>query len=293
MESLMLDATRQGIGPEVEGIDIRSPGALLRGQIFRPKRQPRAALVLHGATGAPAGFYRAFAEWAATERDLAVLTYDYRDFGASARRPIKGSRATLADWGRLDQGAALSTLAATFPNSPLWVLGHSLGGLWLGWHEAMTRVERSIIIGAGLTHVSDHPVNFRWKARLFWSAPVQGLAGAMGYLPGRLTGLNADLPLGVYRDWRRWCLTPGWHLSDVGRTLPLPDQHRVRGNLRVIAVADDELVPPAAVWRAMSLYPQAVKHQKVLRPADFGLATIRHIPPFHRRNATLWPAILD
>jgi predicted alpha/beta hydrolase len=293
MESLMLDASRQGIGPEVEDIDIRSQGATLRGRIFRPKGRPRAALVLHGATGAPAGFYRAFAEWAASERDLAVLTYDYRDFGASARRPVRGSPATLADWGRLDQGAALSTLAATFPTTPLWVLGHSLGGLWLGWHEAMARVERSIIIGAGLTHVSDHPLKFRWKAQLFWSAPVQGMAAAMGYLPGRLAGLNADLPLGVYRDWRRWCLSPGWHLSDVGRSLPLPDPRRVQGNLRVIAVADDELVPPAAVWRAMSLYPEAVKQQRVLRPADFGLPAIGHIPPFHRRNAALWPAILD
>ncbi len=289
----MLDATRQGTGLKVEDIDICSPGAMLRGRIFRPKGRPKAALVLHGATGAPAGFYRAFAEWAVAERELAVLTYDYRDFGASARRPVKKSRATLADWGRLDQGAALSTLAATFPATPLWVLGHSLGGLWLGWHESMTRVERSIIIGAGLTHVGDHPLNFRWKARLFWSAPIQGLAMVMGYLPGRVTGLNTDLPLGVYRDWRRWCLTPGWHLSDVGRSLPLPDPRLIQGQLRVIAVADDELVPPAAVWRTMSLYPEAIKEQRVLRPADFGLETIRHIQPFHRRNAALWPAILD
>ena len=289
----MLDATPRLQGATGEDLDIRSEGALLRGKIFRPQGTPRAALVVHGATGAPAGFYRAFAQWAAAERDLAVLTYDYRDFGASARGSVRGSRATLADWGRYDQQAALSALARMLPDTPLWVLGHSVGGLWLGWHDAMRRVERTVTIGAGLTHVSDHPLRYQWKARIFWSPPVRIAAKLTGHLPGRMVGLGADLPRGVYEDWRRWCLTPGWHLSDVGRTLPLPDPQRVTGRLRMIAVADDDLVPPAAVWRARALYPEAMKEQLVLRPDDFGLKSIGHIPPFHRRNAVLWPAILD
>jgi predicted alpha/beta hydrolase len=290
----MLDgAAQKNPTGDGEALDIRSDGARLRGRIFRPKGTPRAAMVIHGATGAPAGFYRAFAEWAARDRDLAVLTYDYRDFGSSARRPVRGSKATLADWGRLDQAAALETLARMYPDTPLWVIGHSVGGLWLGWHEAMGRVTRAITLGAGLTHVTDHPPRYRWKARMFWSPPVRALAWASGYLPGRILGLPADLPRGVYMDWRRWCLTPGWHLSDVGRSLPLPDPHRVKCRLKMIAVADDDLVPPAAVWRARALYPEAMKSQLVLRPQDFGLKSIGHIPPFHRRNAVLWPAILD
>ncbi|MFM7333656.1 MAG: alpha/beta fold hydrolase [Tabrizicola sp.] len=288
----MLDATMQ-VGVDGEELDIRSDGATLRGRMVRPKGTPRAAMVIHGATGAPAGFYRGFAEWAARDRDLAVLTYDYRDFGASLRRPMRGSKATLADWGRLDQAAALAALARMYPDTALWVLGHSVGGLWMGWHPAMERVARAITIGAGLTHVSDHPWRYQWKARVFWSPPVRALAATAGYLPGRLVGLGADLPRGVYEDWRRWCTTRGWHLSDVGRTLPLPDPSRVTARLRMIAVADDDLVPPEAVWRARALYPEAMKEQKVLRPADFGLASIGHIPPFTRRNAVLWPAILD
>ncbi|WP_374434672.1 alpha/beta fold hydrolase [Tabrizicola sp.] len=288
----MLDAALP-MGVSGEELDIRSDGAVLRGRLVRPRGTPRAALVLHGATGAPARFYRGFADWAARERDLAVLTYDYRDFGASLRRPMRGSKATLADWGRLDQAAALAALARTCPGTELWVLGHSVGGLWMGWHAGMERVTRAITIGAGLTHVTDHPWRYQWKARVFWSPPVRALAAAAGYLPGKLVGLGADLPRGVYEDWRRWCTTRGWHLSDVGRTLSLPEAGRFRGRLRMIAVADDDLVPPAAVWRARALFPEAMKEQKVLRPADFGLASIGHIPPFTRRNAVLWPAILD
>ena len=287
----MLDTTsRYHLGEELE---IRSEGALLRGRIFRPSGTPRAAMVVHGATGAPSGFYRAFAEWASAERDLAVLTYDYRDFAASARGPVRGSKATLAEWGRFDQGAALATLARMYPDTPLWVMGHSVGGLWLGWHAAMERVTRTVTVGSGLTHVTDHPLRTRWKARAFWSPPVRAMAALAGYLPGRMVGLGSDLPRGVYEDWRRWCLQPGWHLSDIGRSLPMPDPQRVKGHLRMIAVADDDLVPAAAVWRARALYPEAIKEQLVLRPADFGLRSIGHIPVFHRRNAMLWPAMLD
>ena len=78
----MLDAAFP-VGVSGEELDIPSDGAVLCGRLVRPRGTPRAALVLHGATGAPARFYRGFAEWAARERDLAVLTYDYRDFGAS------------------------------------------------------------------------------------------------------------------------------------------------------------------------------------------------------------------
>ncbi len=288
----MLDLTgRRDDGGEA--VMIQSDGATLHGRIFRPTGAPRAALVIHGATGAPARFYRAFAEWAAAERDLLVLTYDYRDFGASASGPMRASRATMADWGRLDQAAALQALGWHAPGLPRWVLGHSLGGLWFGWHPAMTGVQRVITLGSGLIHVTDHPARYRWKARLFWSAPVRMMARVAGYLPGGVLGLGADLPRGVYEDWRRWCTTPGWHLSDVGRRLPLPQPHLVRGALRMIAVSDDDLVPPAAVWRALALYPEARKQQLLLRPADFGLATIGHIAAFHRKNAVLWPAILD
>lgn len=121
----MLDATKQAkiAGEE---LDIRSDGAVLRGRIIRPWGTLRVVMVLHGATGAPARFYRGFAEWAAAERDLAVLTYDYRDFGASRRRPMRGSKATLnairaclflASWFHRANRALGSTRTGSWPPS--------------------------------------------------------------------------------------------------------------------------------------------------------------------------------
>jgi predicted alpha/beta hydrolase len=97
----------------------------------------------------------------------------------------------------------------------------------------------------------------------------------------------------VYRDWRRWCLAPGFHLSDVGRRIPMPDPALVTADMRIVAMSDDLMVPPPAVWRSMGLYPQATKRQLVLRPADFGLKQIGHLGPFHKRNAVVWLALVD
>jgi predicted alpha/beta hydrolase len=274
-----------------EVLQISAGCATLAARLDRPAGRPRAAVVIHGATGVPMGYYRAFAEWLAAERGLAVLTYDYRDFGASARGPVARARATMADWGLRDQAAAVGMLGQLVPGVPRWVIGHSLGGLMLGFHPAMAGVARTIILGSGMVNLSDHPPAFRLRARVFWHA-LPPLVRALGYLPGWV-GLGASLPAGVYADWRRWCLSPGFYLSDVGRSLPLPDPTLVRGEMRVIAVADDEWAPPAAVWRAMALYPRAIKRQVVLRPRDLGLTQIGHLSAFSRRNAVAWPAIVD
>lgn len=284
--------TRPAPGGE-EPLRIAAEGADLAGRLFLPAAAPRAAVVIHGATGVPARYYRAFAEWLAARRGMAVLTYDYRDFGASARGPVSAAQATMVDWGLRDQRAALSALRRAVPGVPHWVIGHSLGGLMMGFHPEMAHVARVVTVASGPVHLSDHPALFRWKARALWQGPVPVLARLAGHLPGRRLGLGADLPLGVYRDWRRWCTTPGFWASDLGAALPFPDPQAVRAQLRVVAVADDPWVPQAAVWRLMQLYPQAVKRQRVLRPGDFGLVRIGHLGAFARENAAIWPALVD
>ncbi len=276
--------------PAAETIGIAAPGAQLVGTVFRPAGVPKAAIVIHGAVGVRAGFYRGFATWLASQ-GYACLTYDYRDFGASARGPVRASKASLADWGLRDQPAALAALRNHVPGVPVWVIGHSLGGTMLGF-APMAGVARVITVGSGLITIGDHPWPYRALAAWFWYGAPRLMTAVMGYLPGRSIGFGADLPGGVYRQWRRWCLRPGFWLSDVGRTLPAPDAASVTAAMKIVAVADDDVVPAAAVWRTMALYPQATKRQMVLRPGDFGLRKIGHIGAFARANQVVWPALI-
>ncbi len=276
--------------PGPNPLTIRSTGAALQGTLFMCAETPKAAIVLHGAVGVPAGYYRAFALWLA-DQGYACLTYDYRDFAASQTAPLRQSRANLQSWGLSDQPAALATLRRHLPQTPVWVIGHSLGGTMLGFHP-MDGVSRVITVASGLVTLPDHPWPYRALAAWFWYGLPRLANALLGYLPGRALQMGPDLPCGVYLQWRRWCLRPGFWQGDVGLSLPAPDPARITCPMKIIAIADDAVVPPSAVWRLMALYPRAVKRQLTLRPADHSLQSIGHIAAFSRANAVVWPAII-
>ena len=177
------------------------------------------------------------------------------------------------------------------PGAPVWVLGHSLGGLCLPFQSGTARLARLIAVASGTVHLSDHPWPYRVLAASFWFGHGAALVAALGHLPSWAGG-GAALPAPVYRQWRRWCSSRGFYEGDIGRELPVPDYGAFRGEARFVAVADDPMVPPAAVWRLMRRYPEARIAQRVLRPAEFGLARIGHIQVLGQASRAAWPAML-
>ncbi|MFQ6551355.1 alpha/beta fold hydrolase [Aestuariibius insulae] len=264
----------------------------LAGHLYRPSTPPLAAVVLNGATGVPQRYYADFAQWLVTDHQLACLTFDYSDFGESAAGPVRGSPATMTQWGLHDQQAARDHLSGLFPTTLIWVIGHSLGAMMLPMQRGLDRIDRIISVASGPVHVSDHPWPYRAVAHAFWSGPTALATRALGYMPGARIGFGADLPEGVYRQWRRWCTSRTFYACETGRELPWPDRHRPTCPLRVVAVTDDQMVPPAAVWRLMRLYPETTQSQKTLNPRDYDLPEIGHIGAFHKRAKACWPDIV-
>lgn len=270
---------------------IEAEGARLAGRYTEPVGRPRATLVLHGATGVPQRYYRAFADWAAS-RGIGTLTYDYRDFGDSLQRPMRDSTATFADWIVRDQAAADRMLARLAPQGPLWVLGHSAGGLGLPFRAHDPRVERITTIGAGYAYVADHPWSYLPMVLAFWYLVGPIGTSAAGYMPGRRMLLGADLPAGVYWQWRKWCTSRDFYRGDVGSGLPMPKFDGNGAKVRILTMADDVVVPPAAVRRYADRFPPGSVDFETLDAADYGLPALRHIEVFAKRNARAWPAIL-
>lgn len=249
-------------------IQIAVDDRLLSGTFFAAEN-PQAHLVLHGATGVPQGFYRHFAAWCA-ERGVGVLTYDYRDFGQSRAGSLKGCTTTFSDWAVSDQSAAQAALARIAPDGPIWEFGHSLGGLGLPFRQQDSRVTRIITIGAGMVHVSQHPPGYLPKALAFWYV-VGPLATALaGYMPGRRIFFGADLPAGVYWQWRRWCTRREFFYQDVGKTLPEPDFALKNIDLRIFGASDDVMMPPVAVRRYADAFAEDAPEYRSSVPAISG-----------------------
>ncbi len=278
--------------PVSEAVHIEGASAHLTGQLFLPTTPPLAAVLINGATGIPQSYYRHFAHWLAHRKSVAVLTYDYRDFGASAEGHVKHSKALMSDWGVHDQQAARDWLGARFEDAPIWVIGHSLGGFMLPMQKRQARIARVIAVASGPVHVRDHPMSYQPLARMFWYGHGPLLTRLFGYLPGKNTGLGADLPGPVFWQWRRWCTSEDFYASDIGVHLPEPAWEATHADVKCVAIADDPMIPPKAVWRLMPFYPDTYVRQLTIRPEEFGLGKIGHLSAFARRNAAIWEQLI-
>jgi predicted alpha/beta hydrolase len=112
----------------------------------------------------------------------------------------------------------------------------------------------------------------------------------LGYLPSWI-GLGADLPRGVYWQWRRWCLSPHFFTKEWGVTLPSPEPDKARFALTLLPVADDIMIPPHMVRRLAAFYPRATITEDLIVPAQGGLKAVGHLRLFSPRSKALWPRI--
>jgi predicted alpha/beta hydrolase len=281
-----MDGTLAPRDPEPVRIDGPAP---LVGTLWHPPGAPRAAVTINGATGVPARFYAAFARWLAETRGVAVLTWDYRGFGASG--DPRRSAATMTDWGRDDPQAVRAWMRARFPGLSLRVIGHSLGGNTLPFQSGLDEIDRVVAVAAGPAHVLDHPWPYRALALAFWFGHVPALVAALGHVPGRLSGFGADLPRGVYWQWRRWCLARSF--ADADPALGRPDGGALTAPVTLIGVADDPVIPPANVRRLAEAFPNAPVTFRLLTPADHGLPAIGHLAAFAKASRAVWPVIAE
>lgn len=268
-------------------VQIPGPAGPLAGRLIAVP-QPELAVILNAATAVPAGYYAPFARWLAESHRAAVLIWDYRDFGASGQPRRSG--ATMADWGVHDATAARGWLAAHCPDLPLWVIGHSLGALALPFQPGLARVDRVIAVAAGPVHLRDHPWPLRAGIAALWHGFGLPLTAALGYFPGRRLILGADVPGPAFRQWQRWCTRDGSCLVDPG--MPPLASAELRAPVTLIGIADDGMVPPAAVWRLGTWMGAAPVERRLITPAAHGLARIGHISGFAARNRAIWPEIV-
>ncbi|MGF1619594.1 MAG: alpha/beta fold hydrolase [Rhodomicrobiaceae bacterium] len=281
-------------GPTKLAVTIDAPGAVLHGYLFAPQSgQPRLAIVIHPATGVPQSYYARFARWLAEDRQAAVLIYDYRDMGESSRGPMKDSRATMSDWGVLDQSVALDFLCERYPALPVWVIGHSLGGMCLPWHDKADRVERLITVASGKAYFTRHPLSYIPAVLLFWFVLGPVTTRLFGYLPGKFAGIGADLPANAFWQWRRWCLSRDFYKGDWGNAMPVPDLGRMKGDVTLTAISDDVMMTAESVKRLAESYPAARVRFREITPDSVGLKNIGHLRIFSERCKAAWPAILE
>lgn len=267
-------------------------GTPLSATLYRPQAAATGPItVVAPGSGISQRFYKPFAE-ALAARGRPALTFDYRGVGASLSGPVIKSKARFRDWGRLDVPAVIDWASQTYPHTPLHWVGHSYGGgFGVGLAPNAHKIARVVSVATTFGYWGDMSWPERYRAGFMAFAVMPALLGLTGHLPGRWSGLGADLPPGVGWEWRSMIL-------NKHRVFDAPDWDarssfaHSRADMLFLHVFDDPWANAAAVARIASAFTGARTAIRRLHAAPG--ESIGHVGYFRSKFAhSLWPAAFD
>lgn len=247
--------------------------------------QARGHLILAGATAVPQIFYRRFAEYVAA-RGYSVTTFDYRGVGRSAPDTLAGFVCDFTDWGRRDLAAVVEAESA--PSRKLGLIAHSFGGHALGLLPNHHLLDGAWMFGTGSGWRGWMPGLEQLRVMVLWHVIGPLLVQRHGYLAWQRLGLGADLPLGVFRQWKRWSRFPRFFLDDPTEGDIVRNFSQVRTPFVAVNAHADRWGSPAARNALLSGYTNAQ-----WRAIDIDAPRLGHMDYFRPQAVDLWVAALD
>ncbi len=256
---------------------------------FEALGEYRGTIIVAGATGVPQAFYRRFAEHA-RGRGFTVMTFDYRGIGRSRPPSLKGFRMDFLDWARQDLAAAVEAMAEE--GRPLFLVGHSFGGHAFGLLPNHHRIARFYTFGVGAGWHGWMPRVESLRVRLMWNVVLPVLNAWKGYSPWAMLRMGEDLPLDVFRQWRRWCRFPRYFFDDPA--LPrLADQYAtVRTPITAANALDDQWALPRSRDAFVWAYRNAPLTRVDIDPSPWR-GGLGHMGYFRPKAHALWDGVLD
>lgn len=273
--------------PAIENITVRTAdGVSLAGRFYRAAAAPNGAVLIVPAMGVPQTFYAKFAHWLAAH-GFATVTFDYRGTGASRHRSLRTVDADIQTWAEQDTAAVLRELQTRTPGLPITWIGHSLGGQIVPFVREHASLAKVITIAAGSGYWRENARALRRRVWMLWWLAVPLLTPLFGYFPGKALGMVGDLPRGVVRQWRRWCLQRDYAVGDGEHVRAL--YAAVTRPVTAFSFTDDEMMSATNVESLHGFYINAPLTMRRLSPHEVGVRRIGHFG-FFRAEMTgpLW-----
>jgi predicted alpha/beta hydrolase len=255
-----------------------------------------AGVLIVPAMGVEQHYYAAFAHYLA-QQGYYVVTFDYRGMGASRppayQRSLRGFDADVLTWAQRDCAAMIDAVAARIGSKPLLWVGHSLGGQILALVPNRERVRAMVTIAAGSGYWLENSTRLKLIVWWLWFFLVPVTLRLFGYFPGRALKKVGDLPHGVMRQWRAWCLHPEYAVGHEGDALRRQFA-AVSTPILSLSFTDDEYMSARNTESLHGFYSGAPREMLRLAPQTIGARRIGHFGFFRKRFAeTLWPRAAD
>ena len=265
-------------------------GTPLAARFYAPSGRVRGAVLIAAAMGVPQSFYAAFARWLACE-GFHAATFDYRGMGRSRRGSLRDVDADILTWAEQDTAAVLRALQTRARGLPITWVGHSLGGQIVPFVADRRGVDKIITVATGSGYWRQNAAPLKRKVWLFWWLAVPLATPLFGYFPGKRLGMVGDLPRGVIRQWRKWCMQREYAAGD-GPAIRAA-YAAVTTPITSISFTDDEMMSAASIDSIHALYAGASRTMRRIGPENVGLARIGHFGFFRpEMREPLWEALL-
>jgi predicted alpha/beta hydrolase len=169
-------------------------------ELYSPANEHVPILIFYPALGTPAKIYRNIAE-EFVAHGIAVCTPDWRGIGTSSIRASRRSNFGYRHLVEIDAPALIAEIQTRFPNAPIWVGGHSLGGQLSSLIAASTPVVRGFLpIASGSVYLPCFSPRVQRQVHLIGF--LNRIAGPLlGYFPGNRIGFGGREASGLMRDW--------------------------------------------------------------------------------------------
>ncbi len=276
-------------------LSLQAPdGYRLAASLFKPNVQVDSQsdphfIVVGSATAVPRGFYKRFAEYAAA-RGVHVVTTDYRGVGDSKHGPLRGFTMDYADWSKQDLAAAVAWCAE---RGRTWMVGHSLGAHAIGQLPNPNVLQAAYVCGGGAGWHAWIPFPENLKVWALWHLVGPLATRWYGYQPMSKFGFGEDVPLGVYRDWKRWCQYPHYFFDDPDARAITARFADVHVPIAAVTSIDDLWAPPKSRDAFFKGYSNAPVSRIDLSPGALGVPQVGHMGYFRAAvGAQLWLQML-
>ncbi|WP_426416714.1 alpha/beta fold hydrolase [Aestuariirhabdus sp. LZHN29] len=242
--------------------------------LYRSDGEAQAPVVLcMPAMGVAADYYQPLAE-ALCAAGLHAATADLRGIGASSVRASRKVNFGYEEMLEQEWPELINCLRQQCPDSPIYLMGHSLGGqlntLFLA--ENSEQVAGMILIAACSIHYKGYARPLRL---LLATQFLSFLSQLLGYLPGKKLGFGGREARQLIKEWAHCARTGNYKLKRRGTSL---EEKLTAVTLPVLAISfeEDWMAPRQAVVKLYDKLAAAeITHQHLSGDA-LGIAHLNH-----------------
>lgn len=265
----------------------RQEGTSFALQVYPAADAAAPAILIQPAMGVKAGYYMPLAH-ALREAGHHVAVAELRGHEESGgRKPARDYDFGYHEMLTEDWPQAIAAVKARFPGTPLYLLGHSLGGqvsmLYAGRHP--DQIAGLILIAISSVH---------WKlwgfAFLLYSQATVLVSTLLGHFPGKIFKFAGREARAVIADWARQARTGDFR---IGRP-PVSHKDALAGvTLPVLAISlqGDFFAPKHAADDLIGKMPRAQLSRHHLDPKAMGIDGVDHFR-WVRKPQVVLPTVL-